>query len=142
MKKFVLFSIFLIISSFFALFFFFTNQNTVFAQYGLEKAQGIQGIAKGTIPEYVGGIINAVVGILGVVLVALIIYGGVLYMTSAGNEERTKTAKHVLTYAIVGIVIVFASYVIAKFVLTAVTTPASSQETTPPSSPTKTIPML
>ena len=92
------------------------------SDYGLTEAQKIPGIAKGTIPQYVGGIINAVVGILGVILVALIIYGGVLYMTSAGSEEQTKTAKNVLTYAIIGIVIIFAAYLIAKFVLQAVST--------------------
>ncbi|MEW6408022.1 MAG: Mbov_0395 family pilin-like conjugal transfer protein [Patescibacteria group bacterium] len=113
---FFLFALFVIL-----LFCYFVILPNVLAQYGLEKAEGITGIAKGTIPEYVGGIINAVVGILGVILVVLIIYGGVMYMTSAGSEEKTKSARNILTYAIIGVVIVFASYIISKFVLSALT---------------------
>lgn len=117
-----IFIVFIIIFASFIALFLLTQQNPAFAQYGLEQAERIEGLAKGTIPEYVGGIINAVVGILGVILVALIIYGGVMYMTSAGSEEKIKSAKNILTYAIIGVVIVFASYIIAKFVLQAVGT--------------------
>ena len=101
--------------------------------YGLSYAQGIQGLAKGDIPTYVGGILNVVMGILGSILVALIIYSGVLYMTAAGNEKRVETAKTVLTYAIIGIVIVFASYVISQLVISAVTgvAPTTSPGTVP-----------
>ena len=77
-------------------------------------------IAKSTVPTYIGQIINVVVAILGSILVALVIYGGVLYMTAAGNEKRVETGKTVLTYAVIGITIVFAAYIISRLVLTAV----------------------
>ncbi|NQV00466.1 MAG: hypothetical protein HQ538_07035, partial [Parcubacteria group bacterium] len=41
-----------------------------------------------SLPEFVGRIISWVVGILGVVLVGLFVYGGVIYATSVGNEDR------------------------------------------------------
>lgn len=36
----------------------------------------------------------------------MILYGGFLYMTSAGDETKVKTAHQTLTYAIVGLVVV------------------------------------
>lgn len=64
-------------------------------------------------------LIRWIVGILGVLLVALFVYGGILYATSAGNEDRVKTGKSVLLYAVIGTVIVFASLIISDFVLSA-----------------------
>jgi len=90
------------------------------SDFGLGTTTAKLPIAKSTLPTYLGKIINTVVAVLGSILVALIIYGGVLYMTAAGNEKRVETAKTVLTYAIIGIVIVFAAYIISKLVLMAV----------------------
>ncbi|MFH1508552.1 MAG: hypothetical protein ABIE68_00015, partial [bacterium] len=47
---------------------------------------------------FVGNIIKWMLGLIGVVLVVLIVYGGFLYMTSAGNEEQVDRGKKVLTY--------------------------------------------
>lgn len=87
--------------------------------FGLEKAQQVPGIAKSSIPVFVGNIIKWVIGILGIILVGLIIYGGFVYMTSAGNEERVQLAKRILTYAIIGIVIIAAAFIITELVLNA-----------------------
>ena len=96
---------------------FFIFMPHVFAQYGLEETISGTPIAKGTIPQFVGTILKYIFGILGVILVALIIYGGVLYMTSAGSEEQTKTAKSVLTYAIVGVLIISLAFALTDYVL-------------------------
>lgn len=88
--------------------------------FGLDTTATNLPVAKSTLPTYLGKIINTVVAVLGSVLVALFIYGGVLYMTAAGNEKRVETAKTVLTYAVIGITIVFAAYIISKLVLTAI----------------------
>lgn len=51
------------------------------------------------------GIIPAVAGIVGALSVIMIIVAGILYLTSAGSQEKMLTAKKALMYAIVGIVI-------------------------------------
>lgn len=63
-------------------------------------------------------ILNWFLGFLGFIAVAMVIYGGILYVTSAGEEEKTGKAKKILLYAIIGIVIIFLSFAIVNTVLT------------------------
>lgn len=87
--------------------------------FGLEE---VQGTPKGlTIPGILAKIANMLIGMAGFFLVVMLIYGGIVYLTSAGNEKRVETGKNVITYAIIGIVIIFASYLVAQFVIQAVT---------------------
>jgi hypothetical protein len=57
-------------------------------------------------------------GFLGLVAVIMIIYGGVTWMTAAGNEERVKKAKQILTYAVIGLSIVLLAWIMVTFVFT------------------------
>ena len=67
--------------------------------------------------EITGGVIKVVVSLLGVILACFLIYGGVLWMTSGGNEEQIKKAKGLINNAIIGLVIVVFAYAIAAFVI-------------------------
>lgn len=49
---------------------------------------------------------------LGSLAVLMIIVGGLMYMTSAGDDRKIDTAKNLLTYAIYGLVIALLAYVI------------------------------
>ena len=51
-------------------------------------------------------ILNALAIVAGTLM---IIIGGIQYMTSAGNEEKAKKARQVITYAIIGVVIVLSA---------------------------------
>lgn len=64
----------------------------------------------------VANIINVALGFLGMIAVVLVLYGGLLWMTSAGNDEKITKAKKVLINAAVGLVIILAAYSIAQFV--------------------------
>ncbi len=70
--------------------------------------------------------INIFSVIVGVVAVIMIIVGGFRYITSAGNQEKVKSAKNIIIYAIIGLVIVALAQVIVKFVLNTATQPANS----------------
>lgn len=39
------------------------------------------------------------------IAVIMILYGGLLFLTSSGNEEKVKKAKRALTYAMIGVAI-------------------------------------
>ncbi|MFA6027409.1 MAG: hypothetical protein WC752_00580 [Patescibacteria group bacterium] len=64
----------------------------------------------------VANIINWVLGILGLVALVLIIYGGARWMLSGGNEEQIKSAKDTIIGAIIGMAIILASYGISSYV--------------------------
>ena len=80
------------------------------------------GIAVDTDPSLgiatvVGGIIEVVLSVLGVVFLALAVYGGWLWMTAAGNQERVSKAKDLLRDAVIGIAVVFTAFAITRFVV-------------------------
>jgi hypothetical protein len=70
-----------------------------------------------TLPETIGKIIKVAVGVLGVVLTALIIYGGFLWMTAGGDSGQTKKAKDYITNAVIGLIICILAYAITNFVI-------------------------
>lgn len=62
-------------------------------------------------------IINVVIGVIGFVAVAFIIFGGVQYTTSAGDPGKVKKAKDTILYGIIGLVVSMLAYAIVNFVL-------------------------
>ncbi|MFA6475299.1 MAG: hypothetical protein WCV88_03825 [Patescibacteria group bacterium] len=60
--------------------------------------------------------INILLGLLGTLTLCLVIYAGFLWMTAQGNEEQAKKAKDILSGAVIGIVIILASYGITNYV--------------------------
>ncbi|MDD5040629.1 MAG: pilin [Patescibacteria group bacterium] len=60
--------------------------------------------------------IQWVLGMLGLVSVIMILFGGFTWMTAAGNEEKITKAKGILKAAIIGLIIVMLSYAIVAFI--------------------------
>jgi hypothetical protein len=84
---------------------------------GLEKATAT-GLGSRDIRETIASIINVALSMLGIIVVVIIIYGGFLWMTAGGNEEKVGDAKKWIFGGIIGLVIILASYAIAQFVVT------------------------
>ena len=70
--------------------------------------------------------INILTILVGAVAVIMIIFAGLRYITSAGNEQSTTAAKRTLLYAIVGLVIVSVAQIVVHFVLNRVTKATNS----------------
>jgi len=79
-------------------------------------AQGIEQVQELQISEVIKNIINAILGIIGVIAVGYLIYGGFLYLTSAGDEKQSTKARTVITSAIIGVIIIVLSWAIVRFV--------------------------
>lgn len=62
-------------------------------------------------------IINFFLGFLGFISILMVIYAGILYVTSAGNDDSVGKAKKILLYAVVGIVVIFLSYALVNTIL-------------------------
>ncbi len=58
-----------------------------------------------------------ILGIVGSLTLLMFVIGGFLFLISAGNPEKVTQAKKIITAAVVGLVIVFSSFVIIRFVL-------------------------
>lgn len=69
------------------------------------------------IGETIGSIINILLGLLGAISLAVIIYAGFMWMTAGGSEERVGKAKKTLWAAVVGLIIILSSYAFSQFVL-------------------------
>jgi hypothetical protein len=78
-------------------------------------------------------VINIFLGLLGVIAVGLIIYGGFIWMTSEGNEEKVSKAKNILKSAVIGLAIILSAWGIVLFIFGSLTD--TSTVSTPPPSP-------
>lgn len=94
--------------------------------YGLKATAGAAGLKKAEPAAVIGSIIGYALSFIGIIFLCLLIYGGALWMTSFGNEQKVKTAKELITGAVIGLVIILAAYAITHFVIGALvtTTPA------------------
>lgn len=75
--------------------------------------------AQGTLGQNITNIINFFLGLLGLIAVAFLIYAGIMMVTAGGDEAAIGKAKKIITFAVVGIVIILLSYTIITFVTTA-----------------------
>jgi hypothetical protein len=66
--------------------------------------------------KFILRIINIILGVTLAIDVLFLIIGGFFYITSAGNEERASKGKTTVINAIIGLVIIVLSYVIANVV--------------------------
>ena len=55
-----------------------------------------------------------ILSIVGSLALLVLIFGGVMYMTSTGEEQRILTAKKIITFAIIGLVLILISYSVIK----------------------------
>lgn len=65
---------------------------------------------------YIIRVVRVALTFVGIIFVALLIWGGFQYMTSGGNREGTEKARNVLTTSVVGLLILVSSYGIVFFV--------------------------
>lgn len=84
-------------------------------QSGLKAAGGDTKDTSGTL---ITSVINVMLFIIGVLSVIMIVYGGILYVISAGDSGRVSKAKNTIMYAIVGLVVALLAYAIVNFVIT------------------------
>lgn len=82
-----------------------------------------------SLPVLVGNIIRTFIGLLGIIFLLLAVYAGFLWLTAQGDDKKVTTAKTLLKNAVIGLVIIIASYAIAQFVIGAVVDTAAGKAT-------------
>lgn len=67
-------------------------------------------------------IANRLLALVGTAAAIFLIYAGVKYITSGGDEETTRIAKAQIIYAVVGLLVIFISFAIVNLVMNAIAT--------------------
>ena len=65
---------------------------------------------------FIGNVLKVVLTILNTVFFILIIYAGILWMTAKGDETQAKKARDTIIAAVIGVILVLASYGIVRFI--------------------------
>ncbi len=91
--------------------------NTDTSTLGINTVDKDIALGGGDIRVTVVKIINTALGLLGIIAVGIVLYGGFLYMTSGGEEDKINKAKKILINGVIGLVIILSAFAITKFVL-------------------------
>lgn len=107
------------------------------AQSAVETIQGgIDKVSDGDSPTAESAIqstVNMFLFIIGAVAIIMMIYGGFRYITSAGEASAISSAKNIILYSVVGLLIAIFAYAIVDFVIDR----SSNGSSTAPSDPTR-----
>lgn len=69
----------------------------------------------------IGRVIKGILSLIGSIAFLMFVYGGVLWLTSGGRSEYVKKGKDILTWATLGLGVIFASYAAVSAILNALT---------------------
>lgn len=100
--------------------FSFAQQN----DYGLNYAANV-GLSTEDIRVAVVRVIRNILGVLGIVALVIILYGGILWMTSQGNQQKIELAKKILLNAVIGLIIIMMAFAIVQWIFSVL---SSSQQ--------------
>ena len=85
----------------------------VFAQEDFTPPSPVEG----ELIDWIHGVLNLVIGLTGLIAVGFLIYSGVQYIMSAGDEGKVEKASKGIMYAVVGLVICFIAVLVVNFVI-------------------------
>ncbi len=115
--------------------FFLVTVPEVFAQDaaglikdGLKTTGSQAGYKSTPLTSLIGNLIQALLGIVGVIFLVITVYAGFLWMTAQGDTGKVDKAKKMLSNSIIGIVIVVAAYAFTSYVVDALVKASSSTQ--------------
>ena len=66
--------------------------------------------------EVIGGkVIQPALGIVGSLALLMFVYGGFIWLTSSGSPDKIKKGRDIFMWAGIGLVVIFSSYILLKF---------------------------
>lgn len=77
-----------------------------------KPVQDDSGLTVGFIGEYISGVYQFLISIVGIVAAAMILLGGYQYLTAGGSQEKVAGAKKRIVNALMGLVLVLGSYLV------------------------------
>ncbi len=92
------------------------NSYASYAECNLPVQEADDPTLMGTVQQ----ILNVIVGVVGVVAVAVIIIGGIFFVTSQGDASKVTRARNTILYGVVGLIVALLAFAIVNFVLSSV----------------------
>jgi hypothetical protein len=83
-----------------------------------KNAMGLPGTEGATPLGIIIGVINTLLGLLGLFFVILLIFGGFTFMTSQGDAKKVDKAKAIIRNAVIGVAIILFAFIISRIVFT------------------------
>lgn len=93
---------------------------------GLGTVREQAGLSSTSVPQIVGNVIKVILGISGTVALIFIVWGGIQWMISKGEESKIASARKLMVSGMVGIAIIAAAYAITDFVIKQITVVAGA----------------
>ncbi len=81
-----------------------------------EAQTGLPEGGNGAVLKAIESVVEFVVGVIGSIAVLMIVISGIMYMVSGGDQQKAETAKNILTYSVIGLVIAILAYAIVIFI--------------------------
>lgn len=75
-----------------------------------------------TFEGFIGRLIKIMLGLSGSIALLMFVYGGFLYLSSAGDDAKVKKGKAAIVNAVIGIFLVFFAYTFVAAVIKALST--------------------
>lgn len=94
---------------------------------GVSATGGGAGLKQATPASFVGGLIQGALSIGGIIFTCLIFYGGFMYMTAQGSDEKIKKAKGIISSAVIGLALTLSGWIITREVIRSITTAARAK---------------
>lgn len=70
-----------------------------------------------SLSDYINTAINLTTTIAQIIFIIMFLIGGIMYLTSAGNDDQAGKARKLMLNSVIGIVIVFAFYALGTWIL-------------------------
>jgi hypothetical protein len=71
-------------------------------------------------PVVIGRVISSLFGVIGSIALVLFVYGGIVWMTAAGNDRNVQKGKSVLIWSTLGLAFIFFSYAVVKYIFVSI----------------------
>ena len=89
-----------------------------FAQVNAGEIQAVP-VLSGDLSVLITNLVNFILIIAGILAVLYLVWGGITYITAGGDAEKAGKGRTAITNAIIGIIIIMASFAIYKAVVQA-----------------------
>ena len=91
------------------------------AQVSIDFPSSFAGFSSQDLKTTIANVIRIILGFLGFITIIIILYGGFVWMTSFGEEDKIDNAKKLISAGVIGLVIVLAAYSVSSFVINSLT---------------------